>query len=65
MLFRSVAALREVSAQPVAHAELPGAQHAFDIVQSIRCVHAVNGVAAFLAWVRSRRGQSRVTGLIP
>lgn len=53
---RFVAALREVSPQPVAYAELPGAQHAFDLVQSIRCVHAVNGVAAFLAWVRSTRG---------
>jgi acetyl esterase/lipase len=53
---RFVAALREVSPQPVAYAEFPGAQHAFDIVQSIRCVHAVNAVAAFLAWVRSTRG---------
>jgi len=53
---RFVAALRGVSPQPVAYAELPGAQHAFDIVQSIRCVHAVNAVAAFLAWVRSTRG---------
>ena len=52
---RFVAALREVSPQPVAYAEFPGAQHAFDIVQSIRCVHAVNAVAAFLAWVRSTR----------
>jgi len=52
---RFVAALREVSRQPVVYTGLPGAQHAFDIVQSIRCVHAVNGVAAFLAWVRSTR----------
>jgi len=52
---RFVAALRQVSRQPVVYAELPGAQHAFDIVPSIRCLNAVNGVAAFLAWVRSRR----------
>jgi acetyl esterase/lipase len=50
-----VAALRQRSRQPVVYAELPGAQHAFDIFQSVRCVHAVNGVAAFLAWVRSSR----------
>jgi len=48
--------LRAASRQPVAWAELPGAQHAFDILQSIRCVHAVNAVATFLAWVRSTRG---------
>lgn len=49
-----VAALRGASRQPVAYAELPGAQHAFDILRSVRCEHAVNGVARFLAWVRSR-----------
>ena len=48
-----VEALRAVSRQPVAYAELPGAQHAFDLCWSIRCVNAVNGVATFLAWVRS------------
>jgi len=52
---RFAEALRATSRQPVAWAELPGAQHAFDILQSIRCVHAVNTVAAFLAWVRSTR----------
>jgi acetyl esterase/lipase len=50
-----VAALRQASRQPVAYAELPGAQHAFDIFRSRRCVNAVNGVATFLAWVRSTR----------
>jgi dipeptidyl aminopeptidase/acylaminoacyl peptidase len=48
-----VAALRQVSRRPVAYAEFPGAHHAFDIFQSVRCVNAVNGVATFLAWVRS------------
>ncbi len=50
-----VAALRQVSHQPVVYAEFPGAHHAFDIFQSVRCVNAVNGVATFLAWVRSTR----------
>ena len=53
---RFAEALRSASRQPVVWAELPGAQHAFDILQSVRCVHAVNAVAAFLAWVRSTRG---------
>lgn len=53
---RFAEALRAASRQPVAWAELPGAQHAFDILQSVRCVHAVNAVATFLAWVRSTRG---------
>ena len=52
---RFVQALRAASRQPVAWAEIPGAQHAFDILQSMRCVHAVNAVATFLAWVRSTR----------
>lgn len=47
--------LRATSRQPVVWAEIPGAQHAFDILPSIRCVHAVNAVATFLAWVRSTR----------
>ena len=42
--------------QPVAYAELPGAQHAFDVFPSIRCAHVVRGVDRFLrfsydAWV--------------
>jgi acetyl esterase/lipase len=52
---RFVEALRQVSRKPVAYAELHGAQHAFDIFNSIRCLNAVNGVATFLAWVRSTR----------
>jgi acetyl esterase/lipase len=43
-----VAALREKSAEPVLHAEIPGAQHAFEIFHSPRTAHAVNGVTAFL-----------------
>ncbi len=49
-----VAVLRRASRQPVVYAELPGAQHAFDLLRSVRCEHAVNGVAQFLAWVRSQ-----------
>src|SRR5205814_2067334 len=46
-----VAALRAVSRQPVCYAELPGAQHAFDPLKSMRALAVVDGVAQFLAWV--------------
>ena len=48
-----VAALRAVSRAPVAYAELPLAQHAFDILASLRCQATTNGVAAFLDGARS------------
>jgi acetyl esterase/lipase len=46
--------LRAVSKEPVAYAELPGAQHAFEVFPSERTMHAVHGVERFLAWVYSR-----------
>ncbi len=54
-----VAALRKVSHQPVAYAELPGTQHAFDVFPSIRSAAVVRGVDRFLrfsydAWVDAR-----------
>jgi acetyl esterase/lipase len=45
--------LREVSRQPVVFAELPRAQHAFDVVPSVRVHHTVHAVERFLAVVRS------------
>jgi acetyl esterase/lipase len=42
--------LREASPNPVAYAEIPGAQHAFDIFPSIRSAHVVRGVERFLEW---------------
>jgi acetyl esterase/lipase len=56
---RFVTALRAVSKEPVAYAELPGAQHAFDVFPSIRSAHVVRGVDRFLrftydAWVYGR-----------
>jgi acetyl esterase/lipase len=46
--------LREVSPNPVAYAELSGAQHAFDIFPSIRSAHVVRGVERFLEWTYLR-----------
>jgi acetyl esterase/lipase len=40
--------LREKSRQPVLHARLRGAQHAFEIFHSVRSAHAVRGATAFL-----------------
>jgi acetyl esterase/lipase len=48
--------LRVVSRQPVAYAELPGAQHAWDTFRSVRAMHSVHAVARFLEWcVATRR----------
>jgi acetyl esterase/lipase len=49
-----VAALQEVATEPVAYAELPGAQHAFEIFHSVRTDHTVNSVADFLEWSHAR-----------
>jgi acetyl esterase/lipase len=48
-----VKALREKAREPVAYAELPGAQHAFEIFPSVRSLHTVNAVHRFLAWLES------------
>ncbi|GAB7143556.1 alpha/beta hydrolase [Mycobacterium riyadhense] len=50
------ARLREVSRQPVVYAELPCAQHGFDIFGSARAAHAAVAVEQFLAemYARSR-----------
>jgi acetyl esterase/lipase len=45
-------ALREVSRQPVAYAELPGAQHGFDMLPTVRGAAAVAAVDRFLTHVR-------------
>ena len=50
---RFVAKLRSVSAQPVVFAELPGAQHAFDVFPSIRSAHAIYAAERFADYVLS------------
>ncbi len=49
-----VSALRNVSQSPVLYAEVPGAQHAFEIFPSLRTAQVVQGVERFLAWLHSR-----------
>ena len=50
--------LRDVSKEPVVYAELPGAQHAFDVFHSIRSAHVIRGVERFLRWVHATRDVS-------
>jgi acetyl esterase/lipase len=49
-----VTRLREVSARPVVYAELPIAQHAFDVFGSARAAHAAIAVEQFLAEIYGR-----------
>jgi acetyl esterase/lipase len=51
--------LRSVSARPVVYAELPGAQHAWDVVRSVRAMESVQAVARFLEWARAADAPSR------
>ena len=46
--------LREASDEPVVYAELPRAQHAFDLFSSVRTQHTLWAIDRFLAVVRSR-----------
>ncbi|MGH9095084.1 MAG: alpha/beta hydrolase fold domain-containing protein [Acidimicrobiales bacterium] len=64
---RMARVLGERSSQPVVYAELPKAQHAFDIFGSVRTVHTVRAVERFLAYVRARRldAPSSATGAAP
>jgi acetyl esterase/lipase len=49
-----VGGLRSRSHNPVVYAELPGAQHAFDLFHSIRNDTVVAAVEAFAGWVLAR-----------
>ncbi|HMD44520.1 MAG TPA: alpha/beta hydrolase [Acidimicrobiales bacterium] len=53
---RFVEALRQTSQAAVAYAELPVAQHAFDVLSSLRCQATTAGVVAFLEAVREAAG---------
>jgi acetyl esterase/lipase len=49
-----VMALRARSREPVVYAELPGAQHAFELFPSVRTIRVNQGVERFLAALQSR-----------
>ena len=48
--------LHAVSRQPVIYAELPGAQHAWDIFRSRRALESTHAVMRFLEWALASRG---------
>lgn len=54
--------LRDRSQEPVAYAELPGAQHAFEVFDSPRTIYSAEAVRRFLEAVRHRRGHGAPTG---
>jgi acetyl esterase/lipase len=47
-------ALRASLRVPVVYAEIPGAQHAFEIFPSLRTTFVIHGVERFLAWLYAR-----------
>lgn len=51
------AALQAVSANPVVYAEMPLAQHAFDIFGSARAAHTATAVEQFLAEIYAKRSR--------
>jgi len=57
------ARLREVSRQPVVYAELPCAQHAFDIFGSARAAHAAVAVEQFLAETYASHQAAPLSGM--
>ncbi|MFN0090769.1 MAG: alpha/beta hydrolase [Acidimicrobiales bacterium] len=54
-----VARLRDAAAHPVVYAELPHAQHSFDLLHSVRYETVIDGVEDFAAWVRAQRRPRR------
>jgi acetyl esterase/lipase len=54
--------LRATSSNPVVYAELPGAQHGFDVFRSRRFDTIVDAIEAFAGYIRSR---SRDADLVP
>jgi len=50
---RFVELLRRETSSPVVYAELPGAQHTFDLFHSLRFEAVVDGIEAFVEWSRA------------
>ena len=50
-------ALESVSTSPVVFVEMPGAEHGFDMLRTVRAEYAIDGVHRFLEWVRARQSR--------
>lgn len=57
-------ALGAVSTSPVAYAEVPGAQHAFEVLVSERAWHSTAGAVAFLEAMRTRAGRGAARSMV-
>jgi acetyl esterase/lipase len=51
--------LRRASSSPVVYAQLPRAQHGFDLFRSLRLERVIDGLEAFTTWVRHSRPSVR------
>ena len=59
---RFVDELRAVSSEPVVYAELAGAEHAFDVLPSVRTARVVETIERFLAAIRAREPELAAAG---
>jgi acetyl esterase/lipase len=50
---------RERVKAPLVYAEIPGAQHAFELFPSLRSIYVIQGVERFLDWLTSQYAASR------
>jgi acetyl esterase/lipase len=57
--------LQGASSNPVVYAELPGAQHTFDLFHSLRFEAVIDAIEAFTGWVRTNGAQPRFAGEPP
>lgn len=62
---RFVTALRAASRAPVAYAELPGAQHAFEVFPSLRSIAVYEGIERFCAALHARHVAARPLEGVP
>jgi acetyl esterase/lipase len=53
--------LQGASSNPVVYAELPGAQHTFDLFHSLRFEAVIDGIEAFAGWVHTNAGHGELS----
>jgi acetyl esterase/lipase len=54
--------LRATSRNPVVYLEMPGAEHGYEVVHSLRTEHTIEGVHRFLEWLRA--GNARKAAVV-
>ncbi len=53
--------LKDTSKNPVVYVEMPGAEHAWEVVHSHRTEHTIDGVHRFLEWAKARHDAASTT----